>query len=84
MAKPAKPKTLLSPFMLTMAALAGWAAAHVPAALTPASLGVWVCGAVTAALLTRALLALVTPLVDIMGVFFGRALKSMQNSGADS
>lgn len=84
MAKSANSKKLLSPFMLTMAAMTGWAAAHEPAPFTIASVGVWVCGAVTVALLARAGLALATPVLGIMGAIFGRAMKAMRNSGAES
>jgi hypothetical protein len=83
MAKSPKSGKLLSPGILTVAAMAGWAAAHEPAVFTTASVGVWLCGACTIALLTRACLALVTPLLAIFGVIFGRAMKSMQTPGAD-
>lgn len=78
MAKPAKGKALLNPAMLTLAAMAGWAAAHVPAGFTLASAGVWVCGALTVALLTRAALALAAPLLGMVSVLFSRAMKAMQ------
>jgi hypothetical protein len=84
MAKPAKSKKLLSPFMLTLAAMTGWAAAHEPDPFTAASVGVWICGAVTVALLTRAGLALFTPLLGIFGTIFTRAMKTMQHPGAES
>jgi hypothetical protein len=84
MAKAAKSKKLLSPFILTMAAMAGWAAAHEPDVFTVASAGVWLCGAVTVALLTRAGLALATPLLGIFGTIFGRAMKAIQTHGAES
>jgi hypothetical protein len=84
MAKPGVNKKRLSSGMLTLAATAGWAAAHEPPQFSTASVGVWLCGAVTMALLTRAGLALVTPLLTICGVIFGRALKVMQHHGADS
>ena len=41
MPKSAKRKTTLSPFMLTLAAMTGWAAAHEPGVFTTASVGVW-------------------------------------------
>lgn len=84
MAKPAKRKTLLSPFMLTLAAMTGWAAAHEPGIFTPASVGVWVCGAFTVALLARAALALVSPLLGMMGIIFARAMKHTQRDGAET
>jgi hypothetical protein len=84
MAKPAKTRTLLNPFILTLAAMAGWAAAYEPANFTTASVGVWVCSAFTVALLTRAALALLTPLLGILGVICGRAVKTMQRDGADA
>jgi hypothetical protein len=84
MAKPAKRKALLSPFMLTLAAMTGWAAAHEPGIFTPASVGVWICGSFTVALLTRAALALFTPVLGMMGMIFSRAMKNMQRDGAES
>jgi hypothetical protein len=67
-----------------MVALAAWGAAHVPEQFTVASIGVWVCGAVTVALLARAALALGTPLIGILGVLFGRALKTARQDGVES
>jgi hypothetical protein len=84
MAKPAKTRTLLSPLMLTLAAMAGWAAAYEPKNFTIASVGVWICSAFTVALLTRAALALFTPLLGMLGVICGRAMKAMQRDGADA
>ena len=84
MVKSAKTQKLLSPFMLTLAAMTGWAAAHEPDAFTTASAGVWVCGAFTVALLTRAALALFTPLLGCLGIMFSRAMKTMQRDGAES
>jgi hypothetical protein len=84
MAKPAKPNKILSPFMLTLAAMTGWAAAHEPDVMSPATVGVWICSALTVALLTRAGLALFTPLLGIFSSIFGRAVKTMQRDGAES
>jgi hypothetical protein len=84
MAKPAKSRKLLSPFMLTLAAMSGWAAAHEPANFTTTSVGVWICSAFTVALLTGAGLALFTPLLSMLGVIFGRAIKTMQRDGAET
>lgn len=84
MAKPAKPKQILSPFMLTLAAMAAWAALHEPEVMSPASVGVWICGACTVALLTRAGLALCGPLFGLTGAICGRALKAMRHDGAES
>ena len=83
MPKSAKRKTTLSPFMLTLAAMTGWAAAYEPANFTTASVGVWICSACTVALLTRAALALFTPLLGIAGIIIGRAMKAMQHDGAE-
>ena len=84
MAKSAKSKKLLSPFMLTLAAMTGWAASHEPDVFSTASVGVWICGAFTVALLTRAALALFTPLLGFLGVIFNRALKPGQRDGAET
>ncbi len=84
MAKSAKSKKLLSPFMLTLAAMAGWAAAHEPDVFSTASVGVWICGAFTVALLTRAALALFTPLLGFLGVVFNRAMKPGYRDGAET
>jgi hypothetical protein len=84
MAKPAKPKKLLSPFMLTLAAMAGWAASHEPDVFSTASVGVWICGACTVALLTRAALALFTPLLGFLSAIFGQAMKTMHRDGAET
>ncbi len=84
MAKPANPKQILSPFMLTLAAMTAWAAAHEPEVMSPASIGVWLCGACTVALLTRAGLALCGPLLGLFGAVFGRALTTMRHDGAES
>ena len=84
MAKPVKSRKIVNPLILTMAALAAWGAAHVPEQFTVANIGVWICGAVTVALLTRAALALGTPLIGILGVLSGRALKSVRQDGAES
>ncbi len=83
MAKSVKRKALLSPFMLTLAAMTGWAAANEPGIFTPASVGVWICSACTVALLTRAALALFTPVLGMAGTIFGRAMKTMQRDGAE-
>lgn len=84
MAKSAKSTKRLSPFMLTMAAMTGWAASHEPDIFSTASVGVWICGAFTVALLTRAALALFTPLLGFLGIIFGRAMKSMHRDGAET
>lgn len=84
MARPAKSRKIVNPFILTVAALAAWGAAHVPEQFTVASAGVWICGAVTVALLTRAALALGAPLIAILGVLSGRALKTVRQDGAES
>ena len=84
MAKPAKSKKLISPFMLTLAAMTGWAAAHEPDVFSTASVGVWICGACTVALLTRAVLALFTPLLGFLSVVFARALKPGHRDGAET
>lgn len=83
MAKSKKSHSLINPFFLTLAAGAGWAAAHEPAHLTLASGGVWVCSALTVGLLSRAALALLIPLLEILGVLFGRAVKGLQSSGSE-
>jgi hypothetical protein len=84
MAKAAKSKKFLSPFILTMAAMTGWAASHEPDAFSTASVGVWICGACTVALLTRAALALFTPLLGFLGVVFTRAMKPGHHDGAET
>ena len=83
MAKPAKSRRIFSPFMLTLAVMAGWAAAHEPPQFSAASLGVWICSAIAVALLARAVLALLTPLFDMLGVLAARAMKARRD-GADS
>ena len=80
----AKSQKLLSPFVLTLAAMAGWAASHEPANFTIASAGVWICSAFTVALLTRAALALFTPLLVFLGVIFSRAIKPQHRDGAET
>lgn len=84
MAKAAKSKKILSPFMLTLAAMAGWAAAHEPAAFTLASVGVWLCGALTVALLASAGLALFTPLLGMCSGIFSRALIVLKRDGSET
>ena len=84
MAKAAKSKKILSPVMLTLGAMTAWAAVHEPEVMSPASIGVWICGAFTVALLTRAGLALCSPLIGMMATIFGRALNTMHRDGAES
>ncbi len=84
MVKAAKSHKILNPFMLTFAAMAGWAALHEPAGFTLASAGVWACGAVTVAFLARAALALLAPLLNVLGVLFSRALKTRRYDGVES
>jgi hypothetical protein len=81
--KAAKSRKILSPFMLTLAAMTGWAAGHEPDVFTPGSLGVWLIGACTIALLTRAALALLSPLLGFMGIIFERAMRTSRD-GAES
>ena len=78
-----KPK-ILRPFMVTLAAMATWAALHQPAQFNPGSIGVWGLSAVTVALLVRAGLALLAPVLDMMGAIFGRAMQTLPHDGAGS
>jgi hypothetical protein len=84
MIKPEKRSKILSPFMLTLAAMASWAALHEPDRFTMGSAGVWALGAMTVALLVRAGLALLVPLIDIIGAIFGRAVQILGQGGAGS
>ncbi len=87
-AKTAKPKKLLSPLLLSIAAMAGWAATHEPASFTdPGLAGSWLLTALAILLLTRALLALLLPLaglcVETTRLLLGN-LSGPSRGGADS
>lgn len=61
--KPRKPKKLFSPFLLSLAAMTGWAATHEPASFSnPGMAGAWLLSAFAIGLLVRAALALAAPL----------------------
>jgi uncharacterized membrane-anchored protein len=78
-----KPK-ILKPMMITLAAMAAWAAMHEPVSFDAGSLGVWALEAVAVALLVRAVLALVAPGLGLLAALLQRAMRDMQNSGAES
>jgi hypothetical protein len=62
-AKPRKPKKLFSPFLLSFAAMTGWAATHEPTSFSnPGMAGAWLLSASSIGLLMRAVLALAAPL----------------------
>ena len=62
-AKPRKPKKLFNPFLLSLAAMTGWAATHEPDSFTDFGMaGAWLLSALAVGLLVRAALALVAPL----------------------
>lgn len=62
-AKPRKPKKLFSPFLLSLAAMTGWAATHEPDSFTNFGMaGAWLLSAFAVGLLVCAALALLAPL----------------------
>ncbi|MBU6418108.1 MAG: hypothetical protein KGQ79_00070 [Proteobacteria bacterium] len=61
--KSRKPKKLFSPFLLSLAAMTGWAATHEPASFSNSGMaGAWLLSAFAIGLLVRAVLALAAPL----------------------
>ncbi len=62
-AKSGKPRKLFSPFLLSLAAMTGWAATHEPESFNnPGMAGAWLLAALAVGLLVRAGLALLAPL----------------------
>lgn len=80
-AKAKKQGKILKPGMLVLAAMFLWSAQHEPENFDPASVAGWVFGAVTVALLTCAAVALVAPVMRLLGAMLGQAMQSMQNGG---
>lgn len=65
--KPAKPKKIFSPFLLSVAVAAGWAALHSPAHFNPpGEAAAWAVSALAVALVTRAALAIISPLIKLV------------------
>jgi hypothetical protein len=84
MAKLGKTPKLLKPTMLTIAAVAAWAAMNEPESLTPAGAGVWGLEALAEALLVRAMLAMFTPAVALGIVLLRAAMRQVSNQEAES
>ena len=87
-AKSGKPKKLFSPFLLSLAAMTGWAATHEPDSFgNPGMVGAWLLAALAVGLLTRAVLALLAPLaglfVDSLRLLSGSISRSSRG-GADT
>lgn len=73
MAKQKSPrqKKFFSPFLLSLAGAAGWAATHSPGSLSsPSVIGAWVISALAIGLVVRAVLALVGPILKLGGDLF--------------
>lgn len=63
-------KKIFSPFLLSLACTAGWAATHAPSAFSSAGLvGAWLIAALAVGLSTRAVLALISPLLNLASDF---------------
>lgn len=61
-AKSGKSRKLFSPFLLSLAAMTGWAATHEPEGLAdPGTAGAWLLASFAVGLLVRALLAILAP-----------------------
>jgi hypothetical protein len=84
MAKTSKNQKILNPLMMTLAAMTAWAALNEPARFDVGNIGVWSLEALAVALLTRAGLALLTPLLGVFGVLLQRAVQDMRGNGAES
>ena len=70
-AKSGKQKKIFSPFLVSLAALTGWAAVHEPANFTnPAIAGAWLLEALAVGLLVRATLAVLSPVIKLCGEIF--------------
>lgn len=67
--KPSKrPKKVFRPFLLSLAAGAGWAAMHSPLHFSaPEEVGAWLISALAVALVVRAALALLSPIFGLLG-----------------
>lgn len=86
--KPAKTRKLFSPFLLSLAAMTGWAALHEPANFSnPGMVGAWALAALAVGLLVRASLALLSPLgglcVETLRLLLGH-FGGPNQGGADS
>ena len=69
--KAVRSKKFFSPFLLSLAGAAGWAATHSPAGFTsPPVIGAWLISALAAGLAVRAVLALVSPILKLIGDLF--------------
>lgn len=78
-AKSGKTRKLFSPFLLSLAAMAAWAALHEPDSFgNPGMLGAWLLAALAVGLLVRAALALLAPL-GTLGMESARLLVSNMN-----
>ncbi len=84
MGKSSQKPTILKPMMITLAAMAAWAAMHEPASFDAGSVAVWALEAVAVALLVRAVLALVTPVLGLLAALLQRGMQELQNNGAES
>ena len=87
-AKPGKTRKLFSPFLLSLAAMTGWAATHEPASFSnPGMAGAWLLAALAVGLLVRAALALLAPLgglcLEGLRLLIGN-LAGPSRGGADS
>ncbi len=82
--KPAKPKKLFSSFLLSLAAMTGWAAMHEPDSfINPGMAGAWLLSAIAVGLLVRAALALAAPFgklcMESLHLAFGNPTSPNQN-----
>ena len=87
-AKSGKTKKLFNPFLLSIAAMTGWAATHEPESFSdPGAAGAWLLTALAVGLLMRAVLALLAPLgglcVESLRLLLGN-MGGPNRRGADS
>lgn len=76
-AKPAKKGKILSPLWLTLAAVCGWGASHVPASMDVDSAGSWALEALAVGILVRAVLAFLSPLLGLSEALIVRLIETM-------
>lgn len=78
-------KKFFSPFLLSLAGAAGWAATHSPSGFSsPSVIAAWVISALAVGLAVRAVLALVGPIFRLIGDLFRHAAAQDKNSRNDT
>lgn len=64
--KPVRAKKIFSPFLLSLAGAAGWAAMHTPPSMaSQGELGAWLMSALAIGLVIRAALAILSPIIKL-------------------